>query len=376
MTQTATFGVVGGYGSTGRVVVSELHKCCRGEILIGGRDLAKANALAGQFGSRMSAARIDVLDSRALDDFCSQCSIVVNCGGPVMALQDRVAQAAFRKHCHYVDAAGLLVVKERMLPHGREIADLGLSFVISAGLLPGISEILPIYAYAQAKAKAKMDVIESLSIYYGDTGEWSRNAFREIAWLMRERHRGGPGHMAPGYFRKGAWVKLSMLTSHTADLGGRIGQRRFFPGFIPEMSELSFRFADCDLFSYGCVPGLRMMTAATLVSMLPLPGDLGARLLRDAFRKNRLPVGGFVVVKVVGLSDARKLAFTVQMVYEEDRGYWLNGLVAATVARLISNREGVQAGVHFLPDAVDSMSFTAELQKSGVELTETLEPHA
>ena len=90
-------------------------------------------------------ADLDVLDVRSLDKFCSRCSVVVNCGGPVMLLQDRVAQAAFRGRCHYVDPAGMSVVKERMLRHDREIVDSGLSFVVSAGWTPGITELLPVY---------------------------------------------------------------------------------------------------------------------------------------------------------------------------------------------------------------------------------------
>jgi short subunit dehydrogenase-like uncharacterized protein len=113
--------------------VSELCKSCDGELLIGGRDLAKGKALAAQIDNRPSAAHLDVLDAQSLDDFCSQCSIIVNCAGPVMVLQDRVAQAAFRRRCHYIDAAGMSFVKGRMLPHSREIEDLGLSFIVSAG---------------------------------------------------------------------------------------------------------------------------------------------------------------------------------------------------------------------------------------------------
>jgi saccharopine dehydrogenase (NAD+, L-lysine-forming) len=124
MSRTVTFGIVGGYGATGRIVASELWKSCNGEILVGGRDLAKGKALAAEFDNRVSAAHLDILDAHSLDDFCSRCSIVVNCAGPVMVLQDRVAQAAFRGRCHYIDAAGLSLVRERMLPHSREIEDL------------------------------------------------------------------------------------------------------------------------------------------------------------------------------------------------------------------------------------------------------------
>ncbi len=123
MNERLRFGIVGGYGATGRAAASEIWKSGAGDIVIGGRDLAKAKALAAQFDHRVSAARVDVLDASSLDSFCNSCSIIVNCGGPVMALQDRVAQSAFRTRCHYVDIAGLSFVKEGMLAHGREIAD-------------------------------------------------------------------------------------------------------------------------------------------------------------------------------------------------------------------------------------------------------------
>ncbi len=136
MGHRSTFGIVGGYGATGSVVAAELCRTRDSDLLIGGRDLTRAQALAAELGKRASATRLDVLDAGSLDDFCGRCSIIVNCAGPVILLRDRVAQAAFRHRCHYIDAAGMSIVKERLLVHERAIADLGLSFVISAGGCP------------------------------------------------------------------------------------------------------------------------------------------------------------------------------------------------------------------------------------------------
>lgn len=367
MNQRVTFGVVGGYGATGKVVVSELWKSCQGEILIGGRDAGKGSACAAEFDRRVSAAPLDVLDSRSLDDFCSRCSIVVNCAGPVMVLQDRVAQAAFRAHCHYLDLAGLLFVKERLVPHRQEIAASGLSFVISAGLIPGITELLPVYAEAQARAK--MDTIESLRVYFADTAEWSDNALRDAAWFIRQL-----GSRPRGFFRKGEWVRANIFNaSCKINLGGRIGLRRFFTYSTSELKEIGARLKDCTLLPYACVPGVRTALAATLIGLLPLSQSSGARLLRNAYRKNRLPVGGFIVAQIIGRFQGRRLTLTVQIIYEEDRAYWVNGLVPATVARMISEGKGVQTGVHFLANAVDPVALMAELRKSGVEQTETFE---
>jgi saccharopine dehydrogenase-like NADP-dependent oxidoreductase len=214
------FGVIGGYGATGSVVVSELRKSGDGEVLIGGRDAAKG-------------VRVDVLDARSLDDFCRRCLIVITCAGPVKALRDRVAQAAFRSRCHYVDLAGLALVREAMLPYSPEMAGLGLSCVVSAGWIPGITELLPVYTHTQASAQ--MDSIDSMHIYFSDSGEWSDNALRDGVWHL---HR--TGMPKPGHFHKGRWVAAKMSeASGKFDLVEPIGRGRVSLYSMPELDEVA-----------------------------------------------------------------------------------------------------------------------------------------
>jgi hypothetical protein len=367
MSQSVRFGVVGGYGATGRVVVSELCKSCPGEIRIGGRDLARGKALAETLDGRVSAAQLDVLDPPSMDRFCSERAVIVHCAGPVMRLQDWVAQAALRSRCHYVDLAGLSLVQERLLPHAPEITARGLSFVVSAGWLPGLTELLPVYAHA--RARARMDVVESLAVYFGDSGEWSTAAYQDMTWFLRR-----VGLRRPGYFRKGERVPVKMRdASPRVDLGGRLGPRRFSLHSLPEQDQIGRRLKDGDVFFHAYLPGFRAGLAAALVALLPLPNGLSVRLLRSALRQTSLPVGGFVVARVLGRSQGHPLALTAEMIFDKGREYEVNGLVAATVARLISEGKGVQPGVHFLADAVDPIAFMAELRKGGVEPSERVE---
>ena len=367
MSRAATFGIVGGYGATGRIVVSELLKTCDGEILVGGRDLAKGKSLAAEFDQRVSALSLDVLDANSLDNFCSQCSIIVNCAGPVMALQDRVAQAALRNRRHYIDAAGMSVVKERLLPHSREIEDLGLSFVISAGWMPGLTELLAVYADAQARAK--MDTIESLTVYFGDSGDWSANALRDAVWFIRQT-----GLQSPAYFHKGERTRVKMSESSCqVDLGEPVGAGRFALFSTPELTEVCHRLKDYDVFTYSYLSGFRTVVATILMALVPLPEGFGVRLMRNVFRRNRLSVDGFVVAQIRGRSQGCAVALTVQLVFKGHRDYWIHGLVLATVARFIAQSKGVRNGVHFLADALDPIAFMADLRNAGVEQTENIE---
>jgi len=366
LSQKAAFGVVGAYGATGRMVVSELLRSGDCEIFIGGRDPAKLASLAAEFGSSVRAAPIDLLDAGSLEEFCSRCAVVVNCGGPVTLLQDRVAQAALRGHCHYVDAAGMSVVRERLLLRNREIADLGLSFVVSAGWAPGITELLPVHAHAQAKTQ--MDSIEYVEVYFSDSGEWSANALRDgVAYIRRV------GLSRPGYFHKGKWLRArTWEASRKVDLGDPIGLRRFTLFSMPELNEIGHRLTDCNFISYSYLAGLQNAMAAILIAVLPLSDQFSVRLLRNIFRRNRLPVAGFVVVRVFGSSEGRPAVLKSCIAFDTGRDYWMNAVALSTVARMIYVGKGVHAGVHFLSGAVDPMVFMGELRKAGVRQTETL----
>jgi len=363
MTRPVVFGIVGGYGATGSVVVAELSKSPDARIMIGGRDFDRAKAAAARVSGKVAAARVDALDDRSLDDFCAQCSIIVNCAGPVILTEDRVAQAAFRSGCHYVDLAGMTLVKERMMAHDREINDRGLSYVVSAGWTPGLTELLPAYAYL--RAKLKLDSVDSLTVYFSDSGEWSDNALRDGARYLRKA-----GLPKPGYFRKGKWVRVKMSeASRHVDLGDPIGRRRFSLFSMPEIDAFGRNLTDCDLFTYSYVAGFQNVMAAMTIALLPLSEERAVGLLRKVFRRNRLSVAGFVVAQAKG-SDG---AFTSRIVFGEREDYWINGLVPATVARLIAEGTEIQPGVHFLSAAVDPIAFMAKLRESGVQQVETWE---
>ena len=364
MNRPATFGVVGGSGSTGKAVAKELRRSTDSAIIIAGRNVPNLRSMATDLGGAVTVVGVDVRDPRSLKEFCAKCSVVVNCGGPVSELQDRVAQAALITRSHYVDLAGLTLVREGMIPHDQEVSDLGLAFVVSAGWLPGMTELLP--AYALAVSKARIDAIHSFTIYSGDSGEWSNSAMRDIVWYLRKF-----GRRRPKYIHNGEWVRAKLAeVLIEKDIGSSIGRRLFSISCLPEMAELMGRFKDYDGRAYTYLPSRRTAVMGSLIALLPFPGDFAMHSMRQALLAESLPIGGFSVVEIQGRSNARDVSHRYEAKFEMGRGYWMNAIVAATVARLISEGGGVNSGVHFLMDAVDPVRFMEKLREAGVSQTE------
>jgi hypothetical protein len=82
-----------------------------------------------------------------------------------------------------------------------------------------------------------MDTIESLTVYLGNSGEWSANALRDGFWYIHQS-----GLRSPGYFRKGEWTRAKMSEAfRQVNLGNPVGAGRFAIFLTPELSEVGRR---------------------------------------------------------------------------------------------------------------------------------------
>jgi hypothetical protein len=138
MTAVAPIGVVGATGGVGRVAVASLRAMGVGPLREGGR----------REGGRLEGWRVDVRDPDSLARFCAGCAVVLNCAGPACDIGDLVARAAAAAGAHYVDPAGddgLYDMVAETWP------DTGAVGVLSAGMMPGLTGLLPRYLAATAR---------------------------------------------------------------------------------------------------------------------------------------------------------------------------------------------------------------------------------
>jgi hypothetical protein len=144
---TGPVAVVGAYGGAGEAAVRQLDQWGIGPLRLGGRDGGRAAALAKSLTVPATGAAVDAADPADLDRFCAGAAVVLNCAGPAYRIGDRVAAAAGRAGTGYVDAAGDDAFRSALAGAGWP-RPAGWPAVISAGVQPGLTGLLPRYAAA------------------------------------------------------------------------------------------------------------------------------------------------------------------------------------------------------------------------------------
>lgn len=108
MTDRTIILVLGGYGNFGRRVVQELAKGAGLEILVAGRDVAKAAALASQHKDAAAAVKpclLDITDGFAVALAAIGPQIVIHTCGPFQGQGYDIARACIALGCDYIDLA-------------------------------------------------------------------------------------------------------------------------------------------------------------------------------------------------------------------------------------------------------------------------------
>ena len=354
-------GVIGAYGATGVVVAEELLARTDAELVVGGRDEGRARALAQRLGERASAARVDAGDPDSARAFCQGLDIAVNCAGPSHFLRDRFARAALAAGVHSVDVGGSEIAFSELTRTWREPEERGLAAFVNAGWIPGLTGVL---AHLVARrARAELDRVERVELFYGDQSTWSTTGMIDIVELAR---------IFPGFglYRNGEWVPGTPADVRTALRRVRLpepyGARFATLAFSTELRELASDPALPEVSSY-LVQLLGPRAAAALAVALAFyekRPEAGAKLVAEALRRDGKPDGGVLAAAAHGTKDGapRRLSATVL----ETRNYWITGLVGALVTAMLADGRIEARGCRYACDVVDPEALLSELRAAGV----------
>ncbi len=156
--------VLGGAGRFGRAAGWLLAQSRQvTELVIAGRNLERAEALADQLGAKARAGAADIDDPTSLDVLLSGADLVANTTGPYYRTLLPVLEAAIRNRVHYCDFSEEWGITEQALARDTAAREAGIIALIGIGAAPGLTNLLGLQAAVQ------LDEVKSLDVgWYAD----------------------------------------------------------------------------------------------------------------------------------------------------------------------------------------------------------------
>lgn len=333
-------GVIGATGMVGAAVAERLHSAGL-PIRLGSR---RRPAINHPMHADIEIAPVDITDPASLDAFCRSCSVVVNCAGPSYRILDTVARAALSNGAHYVDPAGDDPVYTRLeqRPGPQRAA------VVSAGLLPGVSAMLPSWL-----AHRFGDPIRHLSCLAGGIAPLSDAAAADFL-LSEEAGMGQPLADWSNHQRRTA----ALRPIRQINLPFFPGSVAAFPYLPTELERICRRYRIPEARWFNIFPTGQAEQAIAQFGPIPDTGlDDAVAQLRSAVAHDMQGQASYHRIVMQAATDAGEVR-TVVLSCED--GYQVTAFVTATVAALILSDQ-VPNGVYRAEEILDPSEIITSL---------------
>ncbi len=284
--------IVGGYGAVGRVVAATLAE--RGvPVTIAGRDLRRAQELAGRHPDVMTPRRVDVDHLDELDSVLDGAAVVVMC---VERGNAQVARACLERGIHVVDISATPAVLDAIEGLDTVAERAGATAVLSVGLAPGLTNVLARWCVARLPSATSVDI----SILLGLAGDHGPDSARWTMANLTSRARSDAGRQRvelPGFGRRTVHpFPFSDQHTLTRTLG------------IPVTTRVCFDSAAVTAALFG-------LRATGVLRVLDRLGASAAQASASALAaaSTRLRVGGgrFVILACAPVGDGARVASAI-----------------------------------------------------------------
>lgn len=339
-------GVVGSSGKVGEAlseILSEKYK------VLGGQRHPKKTIENENF----SYQYLDIFDDSSLEDFCSKCSIIVNCAGPSYVIKNRIAAAAAKHNAGYDDLSGDMLFDDEYKDFIKNSEG---SFLVGTGYVAGLSAILPTYF-----SKKYFDNVESVKCCQGSREMASRNSIIDII-LSSVSNSGYPNCF---YDRKN--IKPELIdTENKANIVGFPESVFLKPYLSNEMKRMAEISNIGQLHWYNAIPDSEIsdiannMFSADNVSLIESNSEKIQNYLKiyNAIANSR-PLWNCMVYEICGTKNEKSI--NKRIICHIKSGYKVCGVVASlAVESLIENPV---KGLHWGFEVIDGEETFERLSK-------------
>ena len=363
--------LLGGSGVFGARIARLLARSPAAELLLGGRRLAPAQALAEELRQAGAPARAIALERSALSEILrrEQPRLIIDASGPFQEQGYDVARAAIAAGASYIDIADGRAFVTGIRALDGEARAAGVSVISGASSVPCLSS-----AAAETLADG-LDKVTALRAWISPGNRAPRGlsvvrailggAGRKFAWRRDGAWRGVHG-----------WQDLQRVS--LPELGPRwisacdIPDLDLFPERWPELDDAVFHaglelgFLHLGLWAMSWTVRLRLVK-----SLAPFAGAaLAIANLCERFGTDR----GAMRVEVAGMALDRRVSRAWTLIAGSGDGPWVPAAPAAALARRMLSDDPPTPGARSAFDALPLAAILAELRPFDI-ITREERPH-
>ena len=155
-TKTGQILVVGGYGSVGRIICTDLGNRFPGQVVAAGRNYRKASEFSSETEGNVLPQVIDIFGDHGWNEVLSDVTVVVMC---IDQRDTNFIEECTRRGIHYVDITATYEFLAKIEALDTEARKHGATIVLSVGLAPGLTNLLA------AHCKSELDEIRNAEIF-------------------------------------------------------------------------------------------------------------------------------------------------------------------------------------------------------------------
>ncbi|HEX5494386.1 MAG TPA: saccharopine dehydrogenase NADP-binding domain-containing protein [Mycobacteriales bacterium] len=359
-------GVVGASGVVGRAAAAALRERGVHRLRLGGRGRQALRAVADTLGPGAEPVGVDVCHRTELVEFCRGCQVVLNCTGPSYLVGDRVARAALAAGADYVDVAGDVPVHRSLA--GSDLVTAGRTVVLSAGMLPGLSGLVPRWLAERCPGSASR-----LTAWTGGLDECGRTVATDLLLSGDEAGTARYGQSLAAW-RAGRVVTRVLRPAEDVELPFFPGRVSTHPFLSAEAERLAGALGLSELDWFTVFPGSHLRRVlGRLGARVPSDAEALAEASDQVVRASRLDLAGrrpYYRLAFALDSDTHRRGAVVHV----SDSYRLTATVAVLALTAIA-RGRVPPGLHYAAEVLDPTDTVDRLRRAGaVDAIEIVEP--
>ena len=357
-----TILILGGYGYTGKLLAKHLLAQSQAKIILGGRNLDKAQRFTDELNDdRVSALRVDAANVDSLRAALRNVDLIL-VAAPTTQHARTVICAALDAKVDYLDVQYSNKKLEVLKELSAEIEQDGLCFVTEAGYHPGLPSAMVRYAVTQ------FDNIESaLTAGYLNMGK-SLPYSEAVDELME----GFIDYQAQVY-KNGSWTKPNNWEMRKFDFGEEIGERtcysmffeemRCLPEMYPTLKETGFYISGSNWIADLLITPIVMvgLKIAPRRGLTPL-----GKLMWWGMQQSPPPYVVALKVEAKGLKNGQHAQ--VQMRIEHPDGYELTAIPVVAFLLQYMDASARRPGVHMMGHLAEPNRLFADMERMGVRI--------